>query len=221
MLTLSQNDEEETKNSIKTRNHYPEKFNDLSYADILIIESLTMKKSGKWSTWSNEIISYSKDKKSTVLIVEKYIKKCHVYTSGEEVACFNTEFGAGWLKEKNYKGDNATPEGLYYITSKKEFRDQIIYKELFLNFPNEQDRSRLNHNFKHKKITSLNAFNEKVRIHGGGNKHCNWTDGSIALDDSDMSMLFGLVKIGTRVAITGLFNKDLILAILDKNRNGY
>jgi len=42
-----------------------------------------------------------------------------------------------------------------------------------------------------------------IEIHGDGGKGINWTDGCVALTNSDMDKLYGLVGVGTPVTIVG------------------
>ena len=42
-----------------------------------------------------------------------------------------------------------------------------------------------------------------IEIHGNGGKGVDWTDGCIALTDSDMDKVFGIAKVGTTVTIVG------------------
>jgi len=42
-----------------------------------------------------------------------------------------------------------------------------------------------------------------IEIHGGGGRGFDWTDGCVALTDSEMEYVFKIAKVGTPVAIIG------------------
>jgi L,D-peptidoglycan transpeptidase YkuD (ErfK/YbiS/YcfS/YnhG family) len=42
-----------------------------------------------------------------------------------------------------------------------------------------------------------------IEIHGNGGKGIDWTEGCIALTDSEMDSVFKIVKVGTPVTIVG------------------
>ena len=59
-----------------------------------------------------------------------------------------------------------------------------------------------------------------IEIHGGGGKGVDWTEGCIALTDSEIDLVYSIAKVGTSVTIVGSI-KD-INQILDNDtiRNG-
>jgi hypothetical protein len=60
----------------------------------------------------------------------------------------------------------------------------------------------------------------QIEIHGGGGKGVDWTEGCIALTNSEIDLVFSIAKVGTPVTIVGSI-KD-ISQILDNQtiRNG-
>jgi lipoprotein-anchoring transpeptidase ErfK/SrfK len=42
-----------------------------------------------------------------------------------------------------------------------------------------------------------------IEIHGGGGKGVDWTEGCIALTNSEIEIIFNLAKVGTPVTIVG------------------
>lgn len=156
-----------------------------------------------WNKWIREAILYSKEKKTVVLIIDKFNHNCLVIDKGVQVADFLVEMGINYLNDKQYKGDFATAEGCYYITGRKANPETFVYKSLYLNYPNEEDSIRFENVYHNRDMANLDVLSEKLTIHGKGGKGYDWTDGSIALADRDIDSLFNLVKIGTRVIIVG------------------
>lgn len=171
----------------------------------------------EWVRLDKEMREKSKSSGSVAIVVDKFSKKCIVYKSGKKIREYDIELGINWLGHKVQKGDKATPEGRYSITSKKAGRNTIYYKALLINYPNSADLS----NFKKKKasgaISKGAIIGGAIEIHGGGGKGIDWTDGCVALTNKDMDSLYALCSVGTPVAIVGsleprekIFDLDLI-----------
>ncbi len=134
---------------------------------------------------------------------------------------FPITLGTRPLGEKERAGDRRTPEGEYYISSKKPI--SRFRRFLGLSYPNIEDARR---GLERRLIgsgdfvrirraieagrqppwgTPLGGY---VGIHGEGEyrgftkrHHLNWTDGCIALSDEDIETLYRLVDVGTPVLI--------------------
>ncbi len=122
---------------------------------------------------------------------------------------------------KARRGDLRTPEGEYYVTSKKS--KSRFHRFLGLSYPNVEDARR----GMLKRLITKRDF-ERIRrairsggqppwstplggyigIHGEGEYRdftgrfrINWTEGCISMSDQDMEVLYNLVDIGTPVLI--------------------
>ncbi len=195
--------EEATKNMKNIKDSNSNIYNHPIDNDLYHFEQRALKKYPFWDKWIREAILYSKEKKTIVVIISKIDHSCMVYENGIKIADFLIEMGINYLKDKTQKGDNATVEGNYYITSKKTPPETSFYKSLYLNYPNKEDRLRFQEAFQHQDILNLDILAEKLSIHGNGGKGLDWTDGNIALANRDIDSLFNWVKIGTPVVIVG------------------
>lgn len=157
----------------------------------------------QWKEWMNQTIIESKSKRSTVVIVDKFASKCYVYKNGRPVAEFEVELGKNWVGDKRYKGDNATPEGRYHVTQKKEGSATKYYKALLINYPNEDDKKRFSSEVANGSLPRNMKIGGLIEIHGNGGKGSDWTEGCVALTDSDMDILYNMVNVGTPVTIIG------------------
>ena len=110
--------------------------------------------------------------------------------------------GPNWIGTKKYRGDKATPEGKYHVTKKKSRRQTKYYKALLINYPNDDDKVRYDANIKNGSIPKR-GIGDLIEIHGDGGRGINWTDGCVALTNSDMDRLYELVSTGTPVTIVG------------------
>jgi len=161
----------------------------------------------KWKKDIEQSISVSKKSKTIVLIIDKYARELTVYKHGNIYKKYNIELGVNWVGDKMHQGDNTTPEGIYKITSKKNNGQTKYYKALLLNYPNEEDKKRFAEN-KKKGIIGRNAkIGNLIEIHGNGGKGVDWTQGCVALADSEMDDLYQICQVGTMVSIVGSAKK--------------
>ncbi len=155
----------------------------------------------EWKKQAAETISRSRATRSSAIVVDKFARKCYLYQAGNLKHEFKAELGPNWIGDKNYKGDKRTPEGYYKVTAVKSGRHTKYYKALLLNYPNAEDQARFNanrHNLpRHTRIGNL------IEIHGHGGKQGDWTDGCVALSDSDMDILFRYASVNMPVTIVG------------------
>jgi lipoprotein-anchoring transpeptidase ErfK/SrfK len=157
----------------------------------------------QWKAWMNQTIAESKSKRSTVVIVDKFASKCYVYKNGRQTAEFDAELGKNWVGDKRQRGDHATPEGRYKITQKKEGRATKYYKALLINYPNDDDKQRFQLEIANGSLPHNTHIGGLIEIHGHGGKGTDWTEGCVALTDSDMDKLYNMVSVGTPVTIIG------------------
>ncbi len=108
-----------------------------------------------------------------------------------------------WNGDKRHRGDKATPEGMYYVTKKLEGSSTKYFKALLINYPNEEDKKKFQEEVRRGTLPASAKIGGLIEIHGSGGKGTDWTDGCVALADSDMAKLYKLVKVGTPVTIVG------------------
>lgn len=154
-----------------------------------------------WRRWIEEARTASR--KSLVILVLKEKNLLLLLSRGETVKRYDAEVGANALGVKRSQGDRATPEGRYRIVKKKDVGQSIYHRALLLDYPNAEDRQRFAAAKKRGEIPRASAIGGLIEIHGDGGRGQNWTDGCVALRNSDMDELFARVPVGTRVTIVG------------------
>ncbi len=157
----------------------------------------------QWETIYKNAVNNSEKNNSSLIVVEKLAGELRVYKDGKLKHTFKAEFGPNWLGDKNHQGDQATPEGSYLVTRKKEKRQTIYYKALLLNYPNSDDLQRYKQNVKKGVIPKHIDVGGLIEIHGHGGQGFNWTNGCVALSDRDMDVVFRLASVNTPVIIVG------------------
>ncbi len=157
------------------------------------------------------------------IVVNKIDYKLHLYIDTILIKTYNIALGGNPKLSKYSKDDKYTPAGDYFICSKKNTNG--LGNILILNYPSLNDAVR---GLKEHLISEL-EFNEiknayilkkcppmntklggYIKIHGNGKFDFilrnlpfvfNWTDGSIAVNNSEIEELYEICPIGTPVFI--------------------
>jgi L,D-peptidoglycan transpeptidase YkuD (ErfK/YbiS/YcfS/YnhG family) len=153
-----------------------------------------------WRRWVDDAIHRSAQDGSIAIIVDKVAHKTYVLRAGKVIRTYNCDLGYNSARPKLFAGDGATPEGVYHVTVKKSSNSKF-YKALLLNYPSDADRVRFAEN-KRKGIISRHAgIGRLIEIHGDGGNGSDWTDGCVALANSDMDDIMKYAGVGTPVVI--------------------
>ncbi len=147
------------------------------------------------------------------IVIRKAARKLEVYDGKKLIKTYGVMLGFAPTGDKDAEGDGRTPEGEFYVFTKNA--ESRFHLSLGISYPSIDDAKR---GLKAELITKpehdeiAKAVAEKRRplqatklggaiyIHGGGIKS-DWTNGCIALDDEEMTELFGMIEVGTRVNI--------------------
>lgn len=138
--------------------------------------------------------------KADHVLVDKSDGALILLKDGVEIGSFSVAFGANPEGHKQQEGDERTPEGRYILDYKKA--DSAFHKAIHISYPNKTDIE------KAKKLGV--SPGGAVMIHGQKNgfgwaapilQFFNWTDGCIALKDSDMDLVWLSVDSGTPIEI--------------------
>ncbi len=156
-----------------------------------------------WEKWIDMTINESKRNRDYSIIIDKVSRKFYIYQNGIKKYEFEAELGRNWVGDKRSRGDMATPEGRYKITKKFESNKTKYYKALLLNYPNDEDLQNFRREIASGSLPASSRIGELIEIHGNGGKGIDWTEGCIALTDSEMDIIYKIVKVGTPVTIVG------------------
>jgi murein L,D-transpeptidase YafK len=143
--------------------------------------------------------SYSKDK-IDIIIVKKSERVLYAIKDDKVIKKYNIALGKNPNGQKKVEGDKKTPEGYYFIDGKNA--KSKFFLSLHTSYPNFHD----------KQIALKNKVNpgEHIAIHGLPPLNllaqylfdgADWTDGCIALNNSDMKELWDLTEEGTQILI--------------------
>jgi L,D-peptidoglycan transpeptidase YkuD (ErfK/YbiS/YcfS/YnhG family) len=156
-----------------------------------------------WRRWIDETIAASRRSGGAAIIVVKEKHLLTLYVGGRAVRSYEADMGQNTLNDKLRAGDQATPEGRYFITVKKGPRQSRYHRALGLDYPNVADLRRFDAARRAGQITGAVGPGRLIEIHGEGGRGWDWTDGCIALSNVDVDDLFARVQVGTPVTIVG------------------
>jgi murein L,D-transpeptidase YafK len=140
------------------------------------------------------------ESRATSILVEKQARRLTLLRGDRAVKTFRVALGRDPIGAKQREGDSRTPEGNYTIDSKN--RRSHFHLALHISYPDADDRSRA--------ASSNVPPGSDIMIHGLpnglgwlGNLHLlrDWTDGCIAVTDSEMEEIWALVDTGTPIQI--------------------
>jgi len=174
----------------------------------------------RWKKMAASAIEKSANTRSTLIVVDKFARQLIVYQAGKKKYVFDAEFGSNWMQPKRMKGDKATPEGLYSVKTKIPPGKTKYFRALLLSYPNADDMARFDREKKQGIIPKYVSIGGLIEIHGGGGKQIDWTDGCIALENSDMLKVYNIADQGTPVVIVGSL-EDLDTALLRHGVTSY
>ena len=143
--------------------------------------------------------AFSSQKADSVL-VNKSEKKLYLIADGKPFKSYHVVFGANPVGHKQQEGDERTPEGKYLLDYKKD--DSAFYKAIHISYPNQNDIE----NTKKRGVSPGGL----IMIHGQRNglgwlsfasQFFNWTNGCIAVTNSEMEEIWLAVDAGTPIEI--------------------
>lgn len=162
----------------------------------------------RWRRWASETIAESKRTGASAIIVSKDDHRLTLYKGGRAIATFGIELGTAGPAPKVRSGDEATPEGQYRISKVKQGSATRYYRALLLDYPNAEDLRRLAERKKSGQVPAGASAGSLIEIHGEGGEDWNWTQGCVAMTNSDIDRLFPHVSVGTPVTIVGTTSGD-------------
>jgi murein L,D-transpeptidase YafK len=134
------------------------------------------------------------------VIVEKAARKLHLLKNGEPFRTFDIALGVVPVGDKEYEGDAKTPEGRYLLDMRNPNSD--FFLSIHISYPNEADRRRA-------RLQGVDPGGQ-IMIHGQPNEPTyseayyrsqDWTNGCIAVSNSDMIDIWLMTPDGTPIEI--------------------
>lgn len=138
--------------------------------------------------------------KADFVLVDKSESKLYLINDDKIIKEYKIALGGNPAGHKQQEGDERTPEGRYLLDYKNE--NSKYYKAIHISYPNDDD--------KRKATTNRVNPGGQIMIHGQRNGFAwlafitqwfNWTDGCIAVTNSEMHEIWQAVDVGTPIEI--------------------
>jgi lipoprotein-anchoring transpeptidase ErfK/SrfK len=176
----------------------------------------------RWQQMAKGTITWSRIHQASAVVINKADRVLTLYRNGHQVVSYPVRLGLNGIREKQYQGDGATPEGRYRISSKGGQGQPQLYRALVLDYPNKDDRRRYQLGRKSGQIPASRGIGGQIEIHGVENELMAQALGCVMLDNPQMALLYNRVAKGTPVTIVGALHKQnsvaLTLATLDDRK---
>lgn len=169
-------------------------------------------KIGSWQAMAKQTIAWSRNHESPAILVSKADRELTLYKNGRKVLSYAVRLGFNGIREKQFQGDGATPEGRYRVTDKRGPGQTQFYRALVLDYPNAEDRRRFTLAQKTGHIALGKGIGGLIEIHGVGNESTEQTLGCVMLDNPNMATLFDSVPVGTPITIVGALTEENAVA---------
>ncbi|MBI3356473.1 MAG: L,D-transpeptidase family protein [Nitrospirae bacterium] len=145
------------------------------------------KRIAHWQAMASQTIEWSRVHRSTAIVVSKADRVLTLYKNGRKVLSYPVRLGFNGIREKQFQGDGATPEGRYRVTAMRGQGQTQFYRALALDYPNAVDRRRFELAKKSGRIASAKSIGGQIEIHGVENELMAQTLGCIMLDNPHMA----------------------------------
>ncbi|HXP46482.1 MAG TPA: L,D-transpeptidase family protein [Terriglobales bacterium] len=144
--------------------------------------------------------SLDRDLKADRIIVHKKDRTLELMRQGKILRSYKVALGGEPVGAKTRQGDHRTPEGIYVIDSRNA--NSAFHRSLHISYPSATDRD-------HARKLGVPPGGD-IFIHGlpngmgwvgAAHRAKDWTDGCIAVTDSEIEEIWRLVDNGTTVEI--------------------
>lgn len=138
--------------------------------------------------------------KADKILVLKSAHTLSLMSNGRPLRTYSVALGRNPVGPKARKGDHRVPEGQYVIDAKNEH--SRFYRALHISYPNAADRQRAEkQGFDPGGDVEIHGIENGLGWVGSLHRSSDWTDGCIALTDSEMDQIWPAVAVGTIVEI--------------------
>ncbi|MBT8078312.1 MAG: L,D-transpeptidase family protein [Gammaproteobacteria bacterium] len=134
------------------------------------------------------------------VVVEKGKRKLHLLRDGKPFRSFNIALGMAPQGDKEFEGDQKTPEGIYTLDARNPESD--FFLSIRISYPSPRDRAQA-------RARGLDPGGQ-IMVHGQPNEPTyseayyaseDWTNGCIALSNSDMIDMWLMTPDGIPIEI--------------------
>ena len=134
------------------------------------------------------------------ILVKKGEHKLYLLKNGRPIRTYLVSLGSNPKGHKERRGDNRTPEGLYYLDGRNS--GSRFYKALHISYPNTKDRVEA--------AMRGDSPGGQIMLHGQGRTNgdlqdvlrgADWTAGCIAVTNAEIEEIWNYTTYGTPIEI--------------------
>ncbi len=134
------------------------------------------------------------------IIVRKSRRRLYLMRRGQVLASFKIHLGLDPVGQKERSGDYRTPEGRYYLTRRNPRSDYFL--SIQVSYPNPADVARARrHGWNPGGSIMIHGLPDHLTRPPQYYEKYDWTDGCIALSDSDMLAVWLMTRYDTPIDI--------------------
>ena len=140
------------------------------------------------------------------IVVDKSNYELYVYDAKGWYATYPVVFGNNSLADKRMEGDKNTPEGTFRIVNKRVHEKWDRY--MGIDYPTKESLQKFAARKQRGEIPKTARPGAGIGIHGVWpyedfvvDRYKNWTNGCIAMKNSDVEEIYSYVPIGTPISI--------------------
>lgn len=138
--------------------------------------------------------------KADLVVVNKSKRELILMHDGTELANYHIALGGVPEGHKKQEGDQKTPEGRYVLDYKKS--NSSFYKAIHISYPNKEDKAQAKkHGVSPGGLIMIHGQKNGVGWLGSIIQLIDWTDGCIAVKNSEMEEIWQLVDVNTPIQI--------------------
>jgi murein L,D-transpeptidase YafK len=127
-------------------------------------------------------------------------RELQLLRGGQVIKSYRISLGGVPVGRKERQGDHKTPEGKYVIVSRNH--KSLFHRSLRISYPNAEDRTRaMKMDVSPGGDIIIHGLPNGYGWIGRGHLAKDWTDGCIAVTDSEIEEIWTLVADGTPVEI--------------------
>jgi murein L,D-transpeptidase YafK len=134
------------------------------------------------------------------VVVVKSAHTLTLYSRGKVLKSYKVALGRGPIGPKQYQGDHKTPEGAYILDEKNA--KSRFHLALHVSYPNAADRERARKAGRDPGgAIMIHGLPQGFGWLGSQQSQIDWTDGCIAVSNSEIEEIWRVVPVGTPIEI--------------------
>ena len=151
-------------------------------------------------TWAEDKIPKPPTEQADRIVVEKSARTMTLRRDGKVLKTYKVALSREPVGAKEREGDHRVPEGQYVIDSKNSA--SRFHLALHVSYPNAADRERARKlGVKPGGNIEIHGLDSKYAWVGSLQRRVDWTDGCIAVTNSEIEEIWSLVRVGTPLEI--------------------